>query len=111
MATSFIPQIAETRSVSSGRRRSVNFRPVSSLAYWECVAEVVAELRAERPDVQLIDIAYWSRASQGSISRFEHKQSQPRNLDRLVVSYAKVLDIDPVDIMQTALDRWAKNGR
>lgn len=110
MALTSISHGAETQVASAVQHHALNYRPVPGPAYWECVAEVLAGERNERPDVQLIDIAYWSRASQGAISRFERRESQPRDLDRLVVAYAKVLDLDPVQVMQSALDNWAAGG-
>lgn len=105
------PQFATTTVASRTRVCGRRLRAVAAPAFWECVADVVAELRAAAdPEAQLIDIAYWSRASQGAISRFERHESQPRDLDRLVVAYAKVCGADAAQIMREAIDRWEAAG-
>lgn len=93
-------------------RRSL--RAVTAPSFLECVATVAAEERQRAQDrgleAELIDIAYWSRASQGAISRFENHHSQPRELDRLLAAYAKVCGVPAAQILREAVDRWEDAG-
>lgn len=82
---------------------------MAGATFLECVAAVAAEER-ERAEAELIDIAYWSRASQGTISRFENGHSQPRDLDRLLLAYSKVCDVPAAELLRKAVDRWASRG-
>jgi hypothetical protein len=87
---------------------------VSAPSFLDCVAAVAAEERQRArdrgADAELIDIAYWSRASQGAVSRFENSHSQPRDLDRLLLAYAKVCEIPAAQILREAIERWEQGG-
>lgn len=97
-------------SIESAARGSLRSLPrVAATSFLECVATVAAEHRLQ-VGAELIDIAYWSRASQGAVSRFENHHSQPRNLDRLVLAYAKVCGVPAASILRDAVERWEEAG-
>jgi hypothetical protein len=108
------PQIATLRSESAAVRRTRSLRCVVTPSFLDCVATVAAEerqrARERGEDAELIDIAYWSRASQGAVSRFENHHSQPRELDRLLAAYAKVCDVPAAAILREAVERWEGAG-
>lgn len=100
---------AEKSIASTPWGRPLCLPVVGAPSFLECVAAVAAELR-NGVDADLIDIAYWSRVSQGSVSRFENHHSQPRELDRLLLAYAKVCDVPPAEILLEAVRRWEAAG-
>jgi hypothetical protein len=102
-------QIADTSSASAvwGSRRRL--AAVSAPSFLECVGTVAREHR-ERAEADLLDIAYWSGASQGTVSRFERAEAQTRDLDSLLGAYAKVSDISPGDLLREATERWEDGG-
>lgn len=75
----------------------------------KCIGQVARDHR-ERVGAQLLDIAFWSRLSQGTVSRFETAESQPRELDRLLTAYAKVSGIAAGDLLREAITRWEEGG-
>lgn len=103
-------QFATKTYASAPTRRASKLPGVNRPVFVECVADVCRELREANDDVQLIDVSYWSRISQGAVSRFESRESHPRDLDRLVVCYGKALGVDPAQIMREALQRWEDAG-
>lgn len=94
-------------SIESGEARPLHtLRAVAAPRFLECLATVAAEHR-ERVGAELIDISYWSRASQGKVSKFENHVTQtPRDLDYLLMAYAKVADVTPGDLLREAVTRW-----
>lgn len=107
--TTNITQLAVAPIESEPLWHSLSLRGVAVPTYLDCVAEVAAELR-HAAKAELIDIAYWSRASQGAVSRFENSHSQPRDLDRLLLAYSKVCGVPAADILRQAIDRWEAAG-
>jgi hypothetical protein len=103
------PQFAAPSSASAGTVRPRTLRAVASKSFLDCVADVAAEWR-EHAQADLIDIAYWSHASQGKVSRFEHHLAQPRDLDRLLVAYAKVSGKPASELLREAIRRWEEGG-
>lgn len=102
--------LAEEIIESGPVRRRPTLRLVATPSFLECVAEVAAEQRERArqrgDDAELIDIAYHSRISQGAISRFENGHSQPRDLDGLLLAYAKVTGMAVADMLREAIVRW-----
>lgn len=97
-------------SIESAARGGLHSLPrVAAPTFLECVAAVAAERRREA-QAELIDIAYWSRASQGAVSRFENHHSQPRNLDRLLLAYSKVCEIPAGELLREAVRRWEEGA-
>jgi hypothetical protein len=82
---------------------------VAAASFLECLGAVAREHR-ERVEAQLIDISFWSRAGQSTISKFERGESQPRDLDRLLVAYAKVSGAAAGELLREATERWETGG-
>lgn len=78
-------------------------------SFLECLGAVAREHR-ERVEAQLIDISFWSRAGQSTVSKFERGESQPRDLDRLLVAYAKVSGASAGELLRDAIERWESGG-
>jgi hypothetical protein len=60
------------------------------------LARVAREARSGT-DVELKDVAYWSRISEATISRFENGKIRtwPTTLDAIIGGYAKALEREP----------------
>jgi transcriptional regulator with XRE-family HTH domain len=104
-----MPEIARTAVASRVQHHPRTLRLVAPPSFLECVGAVAREHR-DCAEAQLIDISFWSRASQGTVSRFENGESQPRDLDRLLTAYAKVSGVPAGELLREATARWEQGG-
>lgn len=77
------------------------------MLYWLAQAAKQAREAAGRKQVH---VAASANKDQSSIYRFEAAQGWSRDTDLILAAYADDLDIDPLDIWETAIRLWRESG-
>lgn len=93
---------AQAREVGAAYLAPVAER--DTMLFW--LAEAAKQARATAGRKQ-VHVAASADMDQSSIWRFEEKRAAwPRNTDMVIGAYAEDLDIDPLDLWETAIQLW-----
>lgn len=77
------------------------------MRFW--IAEAAKQAR-EAANRMLVHVAASASVDQSTIYRFEKHEVFPDDIDLTVAAYADDLDIEPIQLWQTALDLWRESG-
>lgn len=73
------------------------------MLFWLAKACKEARLAADR---KLVHVAASANRDQSTLFRFEKGEGWPRETDQFIAAYADDLDIDPIQIWETAIQMW-----